>query len=164
MGDVAAPYVLQADEGRWRAEVMPGLSHALLARSEDTAGRLSLMRMDVPPGVGPPLHRHPDLDEAMFVLEGTVVVRLGDVEHELGPGGFAWMPRGVPHAFANVGQDTARWLGVISPPGRMEEFFQAVHSELANHDGPPDPELLMELNARHGIEVLGPPLRSPQPS
>lgn len=54
-------------------------------------------------------------------------------------------------------------MGFVSPPGRMEAFFAAVHAELADLDGPPDPQRLTELNARHGIEVLGPPIRTPEP-
>lgn len=158
MTAVAAPYVLENGDTRWGMQ-LAGLHLGLLARSEDTGGQLSLMSYQAPPGfTGPPLHVHRDLDEAMFVVDGTLRVRLGDDEHEVGAGGFVWMPRDVPHAFANSGDDPAHFVGVVCPPGGMEDFFAAARDEFAKSDGPPDPERLMELNARHGIEVLGPPL------
>lgn len=164
MTAVAAPYVLGTGEGRWHARVS-GIEIDLLARAEDTGGRLTFMRYQAPAGfTGPPLHVHRDLDEAILVLEGRFVVRLGEDEHDLGPGEFAWMPRDVAHGFANVGDTVGTWVGFVSPPGRMEAFFAAVHAELADLDGPPDPERLMALNVQHGIEVLGPPIRTPAQS
>lgn len=159
---VADPYVLEDGEARWDAEVS-GLRVALLARAEDTGGRLSVFHYSAPTGfTGPPLHRHEDLDEALFVLEGTLRVRLGDRDRDVGPGGFVWMPREVPHAFVNAGDTRASFVGFVSPPGGMEDFFAAAADELAGSEGPPDRDRLMELNAEHGIEVLGPPLQVPE--
>lgn len=163
MSTVAPPFTLTHGDARWQMEA-GGMSLSVLARAQDTGGQLTFLRYEVPPGfTGPPLHVHRDLDEAMLVLAGTFAVRLGDDEHEIGPGGFAWMPREVPHAFANVGDATGVWVGFVAPPGGMEAFFEAVDAELGEAGGPPDPARLMELNTRHGIEVLGPPIRSPAP-
>lgn len=163
MSAVAAPYTLESDAARWQVEVA-GLRVSLLARAQDTGDRLTFMRYQVPPGfTGPPLHVHRDLDEGMLILTGTFAFRLGDQEHTLGPDEFAWMPRDVPHAFANVGETAGEWVGFVSPPGQMEAFFAAAHAELADADGPPDPDRMMELNSRYGIEVLGPPIRTPNP-
>lgn len=156
-----APYTLAAGEAPWRADV-GGMSLRLLARSQDTGGCCLLMHYQAPPGwPGPPLHRHADLDEAVYALQGSLRLRLGDDDHDVEPGGFAWLPREVPHAFANLGDQPAVFLGVVTPPGRMQEFFETVTQELAGSDGPPDPERLMQLNAEHGIEVLGPPIGAP---
>ena len=157
MTAVAPPYALDDTEARWGME-QAGLQLQILARAEDTDGNFTFMRYTAPPGfTGPPLHRHADLDEAMLVMEGRMGVRVGDDEHVLGAGEFIWMPRQVPHGFLNIGDTAMRFLGIVSPPGRMEEFFAAAQEEFAG-EGEPDPERLMELNARHGIEVLGPPL------
>lgn len=158
---VTAAYTLAPHEAPWHAEV-GGMSLRLLARSEDTDGQCLVMHYQAPPGwPGPPLHRHADLDEAVYALQGRLRLRLGDDDHDLEAGGFAWLPREVPHAFANLGDQPAAFLGLVTPPGRMQEFFEAVTEELAGSDGPPDPERLMQLNAEHGIEVLGRPLGAP---
>lgn len=153
-----AAYALAAGEAQWSAGV-GGMRIQLLARQQDTAERLLVMRYHAPAGwSGPPLHRHADLDEAVYVLEGTLALRLGDDDRDVAAGGFAWMPREVPHAFANRSDRPAAFVGLVTPPGRMQAFFEAAAAELAGSDGPPDPERLMQLNAEHGIEVLGPPI------
>jgi quercetin dioxygenase-like cupin family protein len=158
MTTVAEPYVLADGESRWLMETGPA-RFALLARSGDTDGQVMLMQIDMPPGMGPPLHRH-DWDEGYLVVSGTFAVRLGEEERELGPGGFVWLPRQLPHGFANTGDAPGRLLGFACPAQGMEDFLVAMREEVAGLDGPPDPEVLMELNARHGITVLGPPIRS----
>lgn len=158
MTALAAPYVLEDGGARWAME-QGGLHLDILTRAEDSGDAFTFMRYEAPPGfTGPPLHQHADLDEAMLVLEGHVAVRLGEEDHVLTSGDFVWMPRQVPHAFVNAGDSTARFVGLVCPPGQMEEFFAAAQEELAGSEGPPDRDKLMELNARHGIDVLGPPL------
>lgn len=153
-----AAYTLPAGEAPWRVAV-GGMTLRLLAREEDTDGSLLVFRYDAPAGwPGPPLHRHSDIDEAVFVLAGQLTLRLGDDTHQVAAGGFAWMPRGEAHGFANVGDDAASFLGLVAPPGGMQPFFEAVAAEVGGADAPPDPERLMQLNAEHGIEVLGPPI------
>jgi quercetin dioxygenase-like cupin family protein len=147
-----------AGEARWRTDVA-GVSLRLLAGGADAGGNLLVFHYDAPPGwAGPPLHRHPDLDEAVYILSGRLTVRLGENDHHAVPGEFAWMPRVEAHAVTNRGDDRAVFLGLITPPGRTQQFFEAVAEELAGTDGPPDPDRLMRLNAEHGMEVFGPPI------
>lgn len=154
----AAAYALAPDEAPWRADV-GGMSLRLLAREEDTGGSLLVFRYDAPPGwPGPPLHRHADVDEAVYLLSGRLTLRLGDTTHDVAEGGFAWMPRGEGHGFANLGGEPTSFLGLVAPPGGMQRFFEAVAAELADADAPPEPERMMQLNAEHGVEVLGPPI------
>jgi len=48
-----------------------GNTYTILVSAEDTAGRYSLIDMYVPPGGGPPPHRH-DFEESFTVLEGEI--------------------------------------------------------------------------------------------
>jgi mannose-6-phosphate isomerase-like protein (cupin superfamily) len=85
--------------------------------------------MAVPPGEdGPPLHLHPNTDEAFFVAEGEATFLLGDRELRLTSGGFVFVPRGVPHTVWNSGDGLARGLLIISP-GNAEHEFVPVDSE-----------------------------------
>ena len=77
---------------------------------------------------GPPLHVHDEDDECLYVIDGHLLVQVGEERHDLGPGCFAWLPRQVPHTFANVsdspvhlvGGDRARRdRGVLRRAGRL---------------------------------------------
>ena len=116
---------------------------------EQTGGALAIVEHPMAPGViGAPIHTHSREDECSYVLEGRVVVRVGDREIEAGPGELVWKPRGVPHAFWNPGPERARVLEVVVPAG-VERFFAELQALLAA--GAPDLGQLAELGARFGI-------------
>jgi quercetin dioxygenase-like cupin family protein len=48
-----------------------GDTYTILVTGEDTAGKYTLIDMHVPPGGGPPPHRH-DFEEMFTVLDGEV--------------------------------------------------------------------------------------------
>jgi hypothetical protein len=85
----------------------------------------------------------------------TVVV--GDRVTEVGPETLVWLPRGIPHTFANRGDEEVWAVGVTSPAG-IEAMFEEQDAYFARLDGPPDPAYLAELGARFGVTVVGPPL------
>ena len=70
-----------------------------------------------------PLHVHRNEDELFYVLEGEHVYRVGDTEHTVGPGGFVFAPRGVPHSQRRVVPGEGREL-VLTTPGGFEGFFR----------------------------------------
>lgn len=126
-----------------------------VARAEQTSGRLTAIVNVIPPGTGPPLHRHDDQDETWWVVEGAVRFRLGDEEAEAATGAFVWVPRGLAHAFRNDAATPARLL-VLFTPGGMESFFDG----LAALDAIA-PEDFARLGAAVGMTVVGPPLAPP---
>ena len=74
-------------------------------------------------------------------------------------GGFAFGPRGVPHAYA-VTSNVARLL-IITTPGGAERFFREL-GELAEAlvlpvPDAPDVPRVVSVAAEHGIFVLPPP-------
>jgi len=48
-----------------------GDTYTILVAGKDTAGRYCLIDMHIPPGGGPPPHRH-DFEEMFSVLEGEI--------------------------------------------------------------------------------------------
>ncbi len=107
------------------------------------------------PGDGPPLHRHPWATWEV-VLEGTLLVRLGDEELEVGAGDVIYTPPNIVHAFVVTGTEPARLLGVNWPGG-----FHHLYGELAaafSAGGPPDFGAMAAAAARYDTEILGPPL------
>ena len=70
------PYVRSAEPGNsfWYV----GQLMSALAEGEDTGGRLTVYEILFPPDSGPPLHVHEREDEAFYVIEGGLSVRMGD--------------------------------------------------------------------------------------
>ena len=99
MNQRAAPYVLAPGQARSH----PGAVHTVKAGAADTGGLFTFCEDVMAPRTpGPPLHVHDEEDECFYLIEGHLLVQVGEERHDLGPGCFAWLPRQVPHAFANV--------------------------------------------------------------
>jgi quercetin dioxygenase-like cupin family protein len=93
---------------------------ALRVLSEGTAGLdVAIVDTTLPPGSGAPRHVHHDHEEAFFVIDGTVRIRLDGEEVVSGPGGIVVAERGQVHAFTNVGEGPARLLALYSPASRV---------------------------------------------
>jgi mannose-6-phosphate isomerase-like protein (cupin superfamily) len=104
---------------------------------------------------GPPMHVHHTQDEWFFVREGEFDIVVGETRHQLSPGDSLLAPRGIPHAFANT-TETGRMLVTFFPAGQMEDFFHA-----ASAVERPTPPEMAAIFARHGMQVVGPPLAVP---
>ena len=72
-----------------------------------------------------PLHVHDRDDEAWYVLEGTLGLRLGEQEVEAGPGSAVLARRGTPHTYRNAGASEARYLLVMTP--RIAQLIEEIH-------------------------------------
>ncbi len=109
------------------------------------------------PGQGPPLHMHKALDEVIYLLHGTLRVRLADLIEEVTSGAFVFIPRGVPHTWQVLGAEDARFLVVIAPAG-LEGFFDSTAA--AGGSGADD-----AFNRFGGDDLtpLGPPLAVSHP-
>ncbi len=94
--------------------------------------------------------------ECCCVSDGHLLVRVGEERHDPGPGCLAWLPRQIPHAFANVSDRPVHLVGAIVPGG-MEEAFAALGGYFARLQGPPDPERIAAIWAGHGL-IVGPPI------
>jgi quercetin dioxygenase-like cupin family protein len=112
-----------------------GDTYTILLTGEDTAGRYCLIDMLVPPGGGPPPHRH-DFEEMFSVIEGEIEVTFRGAKSLLRAGDTANIPANAPHEFHNISQRPARLLCLCSPAGQ-EEFFMAVGVPVASRVSPP---------------------------
>jgi mannose-6-phosphate isomerase-like protein (cupin superfamily) len=121
----------------------------LHAFGEEVTIHLDMWTALTPPGGGPPPHYHLNEDEAFHILEGRVAFLLNEEWNEIGPGGTAFMPRGIVHTFKNVGDEPSRML-IITAPSGFEKFFARCAAEFAELDKP-DMWRLAEIGAEHGI-------------
>jgi Mannose-6-phosphate isomerase len=136
-----------------------GDTYTILLRGEDTAGRYCLIDMLVPPGGGPPPHRH-DFEEMFSVIEGEIEVTFRGAKSLLRAGETANIPANAPHEFHNISQRPARLLCICSPAGQ-EEFFMAVGAPVASRTTPP-PKLdgATQATLKAKIEALAPQYRT----
>ena len=67
------------------------------------------------PGDGPKLHHHP-YDETFIILEGRILVHVGDETIEGGPGDIVIGPPQTPHGFTNLGPGQARLVCIHAAP------------------------------------------------
>src|SRR5271169_5051620 len=114
-----------------------GDTYTILMSGADTAGRYTLIDMHVPPGGGPPPHRH-DFEEMFTVLDGEVRVTFRGQTMVARAGETINVPANAPHAFTNAGQAPARLLCMCAPAGQ-EEFFLLVGQPVATRTTPPPP-------------------------
>jgi mannose-6-phosphate isomerase-like protein (cupin superfamily) len=115
-----------------------------------TSGAVSIVEHPFPVGALVVPHLHTREDEYSIVTEGEIGFRSGDREVVLGAGGYITKPRGEMHTMWNAGHVPARMIEIISPSG-FENFFRELSEILAG--GPPDPEQLMPLAVRYGIQL-----------
>ncbi len=119
------------------------------ASAESTGGAFSIVE-EVDP-LDTPLHVHANEDEIFYILEGEHVITVGEEEFELGPGGLAFGPRGVPHAQRRAVPRQGRLLVLLSPPG-FEGFFRELSA--AESAGTIGPDVYARVSEKYGITWL----------
>ncbi len=114
-----------------------GDTYTILVSGDDTAGQYTLIDMHVPPGGGPPPHRH-DFEEMFSVLEGEVELSFRGEHLVARAGETVNVPANAPHGFRNASGAPARLLCMCSPPGQ-EQFFIAVGTPVRSRTEAPPP-------------------------
>ena len=145
-----------------------GDTYTVLVSGADTAGRYTLIDMFVPPGGGPPPHRH-DFEELFSVLEGEIELTFRDETMIARAGETVNVPANAPHMFRNASGAPARVLCLCSPAGQ-EEFFLAVGARVSQRTETPPPlneaeqakfiATAVALAPQYKTELLGPPPQS----
>jgi uncharacterized cupin superfamily protein len=101
--------------------------------------------MHVPPGGGPPPHRH-DFEEMFTVLTGEVRVTFRGQTITAQAGQTINVPANAPHSFTNASGTPSRLLCMCGPAGQ-EEFFTLVGQPVATRTEAPPP--LSPTHRRH---------------
>lgn len=100
---------LQVEELAWGP-------HEWLSRPGLTdAEELLLVRVRMPPGQGHAFHRHPAMEEIIYVISGRAEQWVDTESRVLGPGDAAHIPRGVVHGTYNAGEETLVFLAILAP-------------------------------------------------
>jgi quercetin dioxygenase-like cupin family protein len=141
-----------------------GNTYTVLLSGADTNGRYCLIDMHIPPGGGPPPHRH-DFEESFTILEGEIEAIFRGEKSIVHAGQTVSIPANAPHSFTNASGAAVRLLCICAPAGQ-EEFFAQVGVPLPTRRSTPPPldqagraELIRkagELAAKYRTELLKP--------
>jgi quercetin dioxygenase-like cupin family protein len=128
-------------ESEMDVEVLPWGPHEWLCRPGLTdAEGLLLVRVRMPPGEGHAFHRHPAMEEIIYVISGRAEQWVDRTSRPLGPGEIAHIPADVVHGTYNSGSETLVFLAILSPadaegPALVDVSREEPWSSLRPHAG-----------------------------
>lgn len=93
------------------------------------AAGLLLVRVRMPPGRAHQFHRHPEMEEIIYVIEGTAEQWVDRERLLLHAGETAHIPRDVVHGTYNAGSDTLVFLAILSPAAVSGPALVEMHAE-----------------------------------
>jgi len=148
-----------AGEDRFREHHTIGISSTdFKVATKDTNGGLFIMEHTNRKKGGPPRHLHHNEDEWFYALEGGYIIEVGSERCRLKSGDCILAPRGVPHAWAFVGDTPGKMLIAFAPANKMEEFFRSTNARRGGAYSTWDDPNEKERFRAFGLELLGPPL------
>ena len=139
-----------------------GINMRTCIRSSQTNMQYSCVEFIVgPKQMGPPPHIHKDLDEIMFVLEGTVSIMVEETIYEVKAGGWHLRPHGIVHTFWNATNKPVRYIDMYFNQN-FEDFVEELNDKLLpdmekNNLTPADPGIAKrwaDLDKRFGITTF----------
>lgn len=125
----------RADAKTARHIGLVGDTYTITVAGKDTNGRFCVIDMHVPPGGGPPPHRH-DFEESFFLLDGEMEVTFRGKKSTVRAGDTINIPSNAPHQFHNASAKPVRMICICSPAGN-DEFFLEVGVPVATRTTPP---------------------------
>lgn len=145
------------------AALQPWIFLGVLLRPVSVSPDLVVAELTLPQGASPPLHRHDDLDDSFYVLQGRMVTRCGDETSMVSDGDWVPFPKGIPHTF-RVLDGPLRAL-LVHRDDSFLRFVQAVGrpaqaSDAAHVDTGLSAEELDRLSLANGITNIGPPMEA----
>lgn len=157
MSSEPAPAMLPPGQGRTTWQL--GHEFTTKASRAVTRGAYTMLEQ-VCAGPPPPLHIHDNEEEALYVLDGTIDIFLGDEVVDARAGTFCMIPRGTAHSYRSTGPTPARLLLILSPPG-FERFFAEVERRFPRESGLPPADIvepaLAAIVGQYGLRIVGPP-------
>jgi len=112
-----------------------GDTYTITVSGDQTNGRFCVIDMHIPPGGGPPPHRH-DFEETFILLEGEMEVTLRGKKSMARAGDTINVPSNAPHQFHNSSSKDVRLLCIASPAG-LDNFFKELGVPVATRTTAP---------------------------
>ncbi len=113
-----------------QVEPSPWGPHEWMCRPGLTEARnLLMVRVLMPPGTAHQFHRHPTMEEVIYVISGLAEQWVDRAHQRLGPGDMAHIPMDVVHGTYNAGPDPLVFLAILSPATFEGPALVDVHLE-----------------------------------
>lgn len=138
-----------------REPLVPGPGNAdirTIIKSAHTDKQFSNVEVAFAPlQMGPSPHIHAELDELMYVLEGTATVMIGEKVYEVEAGGWNFRSRGIIHSFWNASEKPLRFIDCFFNQNfedYLEELFhQIIPDMIKNNFTPATPAIAKRIAA-----------------
>ena len=134
-------------------------TYTITVAGKETNGRFCVIDMHVPPGGGPPPHRH-EFEETFILLDGEMQITFRGHKSTLHAGDTVNVPSNAPHQFHNASSKPVRMICICSPAGN-DEFFIEVGVPVATRTTPPprlDGEQMVEFLKK--VKAIAPKYRT----
>ena len=105
------------------AERAPSASRTIRFEGGPFGTPISFFAVDVAPGQGPKLHRHP-YAETWIVKRGRASVVAGARAFEVGPDDIAVVPAGMPHKFTALGPERLEMVCIHAAGDMVQENLE----------------------------------------
>ena len=112
-----SPYVIRAaDVAAYNPANHTGTrNYRLISPAVNGAKHMEILLGDIERNEGSPAHAHPDLEQAVYVLEGEAIAGIDGVDHHVRAGDMMYFPARVFHSI-KVLTERIKILVIYSPP------------------------------------------------
>ena len=149
------PLLLAKEEGERRIRRVMGGALAIIKVDRRNGGSQGLVMgyEEVPPGQAIQAHRHPAMDEIIFVHRGTGAAELGDRSAAVGPGATIYIPQATRVMLRNTGTGPLA-IAYFFPQSGYEDYLRDT-SVLEGQSAPvlSGPELA-QIRERHKAHIV----------
>src|SRR5262245_36936842 len=152
---VRTPLILAKEEGERRIRRVMGGALAIIKVDRRNGGSTGLVMgyEEIPPGQAIQAHRHPAMDEIIFVHRGTGAAELADRTATVGPGATIYIPQATRVMLRNTGTDPLAIAYFFPQPG-YEEYLR----DTSVREGQSAPVLsgpeLAQIRERHKAHIV----------
>ncbi len=120
--------------------------------SKETQGTVSQVMLFEKPGYSTTLQSNSRTDISFLVLEGVLTMRIRDQVVTYPANSFVFIPKGTPHAHANLTNKPVRIFMTFTPGGYEQFFFERANTTKTSKPGTPAyAQAMQALTAKYGI-------------
>jgi quercetin dioxygenase-like cupin family protein len=103
-------------------QVFPGMGDLGMISASSGSSQLLFGDLVFAPGEGFNFHRHPNQEEGLYLINGSLEAWIGDEKSTLSAGDSMYLPAGTVHACFNVSDRPAKMFVILSPVIESEEL------------------------------------------